>query len=136
MDKALNTKAMPTNTYSLRKSTIYAKEHLHELENDIQSVSYADSSFSSKPKRRHGKKIKKHNKSKRLVESSGSEEENDEEEGIEPNSFDVILLNKLPAGQKELKAFKLEVDKHVQKYKTAFFQEIQNTKRKLTRDEK
>lgn len=134
MDKSHENPTPLSHSYSLRRSTIYAKDHLYDIESDVQSISNADSSYSLKHKRRHGKKIKKSKKTKRLAETSESEDEQEEEQGIEPSPLDIILLNKLPVAQKDLKAFKIELDKHIQKYRTLFFQEIQNNKRELNRN--
>ena len=125
------------HSYSLRRSTLHAKENLKEIDSDHFSVSHADSSFSSKAKRHHGKKIKKSKKNPRYAELSESEDEIEtEEQGIEPSPLDLILLNKLPTSQKDLKTFKLEIDKHIQKYRSTFFQEIQNNKGNVTRSQK
>ena len=121
--------------YSLRRSTLYAKEHFCEIESDKHSLSNAGSSYSSKPRHRNGRRIKKTRNSKKAIESSESEED-EEPRGIEPNPLDLILLNKLPANQRDLRIFKTELDKHMQKFRSSFFCETQNTKRNITRVKK
>ena len=136
MDRPQTQIASKATSYSLRRSTIYAKEHLKENLSEVYSVSNADSSYSSKPRKRKLRKTKTSKREKKCIETSESEMGAEEAPGIEPNALDMILLNKLPTSQKDLRLFKLEIDKHVQKYRNSFFADVQSNKREFIRKQK